>query len=131
MTRTSALWLAVPEEIVGLILVLALFGFMFGFVRGRTFLALVAVVAFLPLIGAVAEEVLAALPPWVALAVLVAIVLAVLRAFATLLIGGRAADHMIGALAANAVWQAFRLAWLPVRAVGWIARGLLNGMTRR
>ena len=131
MTRTGALWLLLPEEIMGLVLVVAVFALMFGLMRGRTFLAIAALIAFLPVVALAVEAVLAELPPWVALLVLVAVGLAMLRAVASLILGGRAADTMVGTLAADVVRLAVTGMFLPFRLAGRAARAAFNGFNHR
>lgn len=131
MTRTGALWLLLPEELMGLVLVVAVFALMFGLMRGRTFLGIAALIALLPVVALAVEAVLAELPPWVALLVLVAVGLAMLRAVASLILGGRAADTMVGTLAADVVRLAVIVIFLPFRLVGRAARAAFNGINHR
>lgn len=128
MTRTGALWLLLPEELLGLVLVVAVFALMFGLMRGRTFLGIAALIAFLPVVALAVEHVLGALPPWVALLVLLAVALSFVRALASLLLGARAADHMIGILAADVVRLALVCVFLPFRVLVRAARAGLNGL---
>ncbi len=127
MTRTGALWLLLPEELLGLVLVAAVFAVMFGLMRGWTVLGIAALVVFLPVIALVAEHVLGQLPPWVALLVLLAVGVTMLRAVASLILGGRAADTMVGTLAADVVRLAVTCMFIPFRLAGRAARGAFNG----
>jgi hypothetical protein len=128
--RSSALWLLVPEEALGLVLVAAIFALMFGLMRGRSFVGLVALIVFLPTLALVIEHVLGALPPWVALLVLVAVGLSIIRVLASLVLGARAADNMIGILAADVVRLALVCAFVPFRLLARAARFGLNGPGR-
>jgi hypothetical protein len=125
--RAGAAWLLLPEEALVLVLVVAVFALMFGLMRGWAFLGLVALIVLLPTAALLAEEILAGLPPWVALVVLVVVGLAILRALASLVLGTRAAETMVGSLAADVVRLAVWLMFLPVRMLARIARAGLNG----
>jgi hypothetical protein len=76
------------------------------------------------LLGPIVEGVMGELPPWIALVLLLVIALALLRGLAALVLGCRAAGHMVGILAADMVRVAllavlfpFRLVWRAVRAM--------------
>jgi hypothetical protein len=125
------LWLLLPDEALPLVLVIAAFGVMFGLMRGRSFLGLVALIVFLPVLGLLLEQVLGALPPWVALLVLVAAGLSTVRALASLVLGARAADHMVGILAADVVRLALVGMFIPFRLLARAARAGLNGLGGR
>ena|SRR6266852_1661852 len=76
-------------------------------------------VVLLLLLAPFIEMLIDGLPGWVVLALLVGVMLSSLRALSSLLLGRRAADHMVGQLAAGLVLGIFRLAFAPVR---WVLR---------
>jgi hypothetical protein len=128
--RGGAAWLLLSEEALGLVLVVAAFALMFGLMRGRAFLGLVALIVLLPTMTLLVEEILGQLPPWVVLVVVVVVGLAILRGLASLVLGTRAAETMVGSLAADVVRLAVMLMILPVRMLARVARAGLNGFSR-
>lgn len=120
--RWSLLWTLLPDEALPLLIVGVGLAMMLGILRGRAVLGLLAMLLIAPVIGAVGEALLAQLPPWVAWMLLVGLGLALLRGLAALLLGPRAADTMVGSLAADLVRLAVRMFCLPLRLVWWVVR---------
>lgn len=119
--RTGLLWL-LPDEVLPLLLPLAAIGLIIGVVTGRTVMAVIGLLIFLPLIGGIAEGVFSALPAWLSLGILAVIGISILRGVAALLIGQRAADTMTGNLAADIVRLVVVCLFFPFRLVGWFFR---------
>ena len=59
------------------------------------------------------------LPGWLTLGLLVFFGLGLLRALFEMTIGKSSTDHMVGILAASALWWALRA---PFRLIGWVVR---------
>jgi hypothetical protein len=116
------LWLWLPDE--ALVLVIAAIGLalMVRLISGRAAATLLGTIVLLVLAGPFVEALFEVLPAWVSLLILLALAIWVLRALAGLLIGQRAADHMVGILAADVVRILFALMFLPFRIVGWLVR---------
>jgi len=124
----GALWLLVPDEALPLIVVGIGVALILGFITGRGALMLIlALVLLPPLLGPFIEGVLGELPPWVSLLILAVLGLAILRGLVGLVLGQRAADTMVGSLAADLVRLVVKLLLFPFRAVGWGFRMLNIG----
>lgn len=91
------------------------FALMVGALNGGTALRLLGMLFLVPILWPFASVMLKQLPPWVSWAVLIWIGLVLLRGLATLLIGARGADTMVGGLAADLVRFVLRLFVLPLR----------------
>jgi len=125
--RLGILWAFLPEELLALALVVAVFGVMLGLLSGRAFFGLLALIMFLPIVAAAIEAILGELPPWVSLLVLAFVGVALLQGLVALFLGSQAAATMAGNLAADLVRLALRLMFFPLRVVGWAARAALAG----
>ncbi len=116
------LLLLIPEEAFPLLAILALVAVIAGLARPRLLLGLVAFMVLLPVISELFGVFLDAMPWWLVILVLGGFVMMVVRAALGLLLGTRAADHMVGALAADvfkfALRTAFRAFMLPVHLAG-------------
>ena len=73
-------------------------------------------IIFLPVLLAPLFDVL---PGWLVVGLLFLFGLALLRALFEITIGKNSTDHMVGILAASAVWWALRA---PFRFIGWVVR---------
>jgi hypothetical protein len=71
--------------------------------------------ALTPLLGPVIEALFSALPAWMSLLLLAGMGFWCFQAIVTTVIGRRAADHMIGSLAADLVRLSVKAAFLPLR----------------
>lgn len=120
--RWNLLWAFLPDEALPLLIVGVGLAMLLGILRGRAALGLLALLFLAPVMGAVGEALLAQLPPWFAWVLLAGLGLALLRGLATLLLGPRAADTMVGSLAADLVRLAVRMLCLPLRLVWWVVR---------
>lgn len=109
-----------PGAIVSLIAVVLGVGLLVGLIRPRAILGLL---LLYPIIGAVFNHVVGALPGWLAFLLVAALVVSLLRAALSAVVGRGAMDHALGILIANAVLGCFRLLFLPLRL---LARLLLR-----
>lgn len=116
----AALWMLIPDEALVLIIVGIAFALMFGLVSGRAALGLVLGLVVLPiLLAPFIELVLAGLPAWASLLVLLALALALLRALVAIFLGQRGSAHFVAILAADVVKVVFLA---PFRIVRWVVR---------
>lgn len=118
----AALWMLIPDEALVLIVVGVAFALMFGLVSGRGALGLVLGLVVLPvLLAPFIELVLAGLPAWASLLLLLALALALLRALVAIFLGQRGSSHFFAILAADVVKA---VVLVPFRIVRWVFRHL-------
>jgi len=118
---TLLAWL--PSEFMGLCIVLIGFGLMVGLLTLRRAAALLGFVFLLivtgPFVDSLLDTLFALAPWWLLLLLGIMLVFSLLGALSRMLIGRRAADHMVGTLAADVVRFGFRMAFglvtLPFR----------------
>jgi len=119
------MWLFLPDEALVLVIALIGLGLMAGLLRPRSAGQLLGGIVLMLLLTPFAESLVAWLPGWVTLVLLAGIALAVIRGFFRLVLGSRAADNMVGSLAADVVRTAFRgvffLFTLLLRFIGWMS----------
>ncbi len=117
--------LLVPEELLVHVLVLAGILTILGLKRLASGLILFVIsMAFLPVFEPFIEAIVAMLPDWALILVLVVVGLALLRVVAGLFLGQRASDQMVGTLAADVVRF---LLLLPFRGFRALLRFLISG----
>jgi hypothetical protein len=115
-----------PDQ--ALVLVIALIGLALicGLITGRRAGSLLGGIVLLVLLSPFIEALVAALPWWLLLGLLLVCGLSLLRALSGLLIGAHATSHMVGILAADVVRFGFRAVFLtvtlPFRMLGWLFR---------
>lgn len=126
----SWIWMLVPDEALALLIAGVGLALMLGLLSGRTALGLLGLLLFLPLLAPFLEALLGELPPWVSLVILAFFALALIRGLAALLLGSRAADTMVGNLAADLVRFVVAILILPLRIVRWAFRMVNNGSVR-
>ncbi len=108
------IWWFIPDQALPLVFIAGCLLLMLGW-RG-TGASLMASALLLPVLSPFVEAFMAAMPPWIALAILVVVALSFMRGLAALLLGEVAAGHMIGALAADVVrWTFLALFVMPFR----------------
>lgn len=119
----------VPDEALPLLIAAVGLAMVCGLLRGRAALGLLAMLLLAPVLGALGESLLAQCPPWVTWLVLAGVGLSLLKGLAALLLGPRAADTMLGALAADLVRFVVRLALplLLLPLIWWAVRWLTTG----
>jgi hypothetical protein len=111
-----------PDEYLPVVVVGLALAVMMGILSFRRVIAILGIVVLLLLFAPFIEALLEQLPWWVQVLFLVGIGLSILQVLASFLIGREAAASMAGTLAADAVRFAFRMVFLPFRAVWWAAR---------
>jgi hypothetical protein len=116
----------VPDEALPLLIAAVGLAMVCGLLRGRAALVLLAMLLLAPVLGVLVESLLAQCPPWVTWLVLAGVGLSLLKGLAVLLLGSRAADTMLGSLAADLVRFVVRLA-LPLLLLWWAVRWLTTG----
>ena len=114
--------LLLPEEALPLIGVVLLLAVVVGLVRPRWLLGFVVFVALLPLIGLLVAQLIDALPWWLVTIVIGGIAMSMIRAALSVVLGTSAADHVVGALAADAIKAVLTMFVAPFRILRWFAR---------
>lgn len=123
-------WMLVPDEVLPLLIMGVGLALILGLLSGRAALGILGLLLLFPLMAPFVEAVLGELPPWVSLVILAFFALALIRGLAALLLGQRAADNMVGNLAADLVRLVVRLLILPLRMVRWAFRLVNHGRGR-
>lgn len=116
------LWMLLPDEALPLLIVGIGLALILGLVSRSAAFGLVGLMLLFALLGPIVEGVMGGMPPWISLVILAVVILVLLKGMARLVLGGRAADHMVGILAADLVRLAVRLMMLPFRAIYWAVR---------
>ncbi len=124
------IWMLVPDEALPLLVMGVGLALVLGLLNGRAALGLLGFLLLVPLLALFVETVLGELPPWVSLVLLAFLVLSLLRGLFALLLGSRAADTMVGSLAADLVRLVVRLLLLPLRMVRGAFRLVNQGRGR-
>jgi hypothetical protein len=124
MGRSSALLLLLPQEALVLVVVVGAFLVMLRLASFRAVLGSVLVIALLPLLAPLFEALLGLLPMWLSLAILLVSGFWFLQTIATLILGRRAAAHMVGTLAADLVRFFVVAAFFPIRLLWRVLRQL-------
>lgn len=126
--RWGVLWMLLPDEVLPLIIVGVGLALILGLLSGRAALGLIlALVVLPPVLAPFVEGVLGDLPPWVSLVLLAFLGLAIIRGVVGLVLGQRAADTMVGSLAADLVRLVVRILFFPLRIVRSAFRMVSNG----
>ncbi|HZT32754.1 MAG TPA: hypothetical protein VFA33_22895 [Bryobacteraceae bacterium] len=120
------LWMFLPDEAMILVIALIGLGLMVGLLRLRSAGQLLGGIVLMLLLAPFIESFVGSLPSWVSFLLLVWIGWAMIRALIRFILGARAADHMVGILAADAVRGLFGVVFfvlaLPFRLAGWLFR---------
>ncbi len=127
----SALLFFLPDWAIPTLIVVLAVGMILRLVRARTVMAIVAILFLGVLLGPVIEHLFAGLPAWLCLLVLVILAGSLIRALFSAVLGRRAADMMVGVLAADLVRLGIRTLFFPLRLVGWGLRGLFRNAVHR
>jgi len=118
--RSGVFWALLPDEALPLVIMVAGLLMILGFRRAG--LSILGAALLLPMLAPFVEALFGELPPWVSLVILAFIGLAILRGLAALLIGQRAADTMVGSLAADVVRIVVGILFFPLRVAWWAFR---------
>jgi len=120
------LWLFLPDEAMVLVIALIGLGLIVGVLRPRSAGQLLGGIVLMLILSPFIESLLSSLPWWINVLLLVGMAWAIIRGLSRFVLGARAADHMIGILAADVVrgiFRAVRVALtLPFRFIGWMLR---------
>lgn len=125
--RWGVLWTLLPDEALPLLIAGVGLAMILGLLRGRAALGILLMLLLAPVLASFVEVLMEILPPWISLIVLAVIGLSILKGLAALLIGPRAADTMVGSLAADLVRLAVRILIFPLRVLGWALGAAING----
>ncbi|HLC21856.1 MAG TPA: hypothetical protein VJM10_07095 [Candidatus Methylomirabilis sp.] len=124
--RWGILWTLLPDAALPLIIVGIALAMILGLIRGRLAFSLLGLLVLLPLLAPIMEALLGQMPAWVSFVILAFFGLAVIRGLAALIIGQRAADTMVGNLAADLVRLVVAIMILPLRMVRSAFRFLMS-----
>lgn len=125
--RWGAIWMLLPDEALPLLILGVGFTMILGLLRGRAALGILLMLLLAPVLAPFVEALMGVLPPWISLIVLAVVGLSILRGLAALAIGTRAADTMVGSLAADLVRLAMRMLIFPLRVLRWALGAAING----
>lgn len=118
--RSEALWVMLPDEALPLVVMATGLIMILGFRQAA--LSILGMVLLFPILAPFVEALFGELPPWVSLVIFAFIGLAILRGLAALMIGQRAADTMVGSLAADVVRIVVGMLFFPLRVTLWALR---------
>lgn len=121
------LWMLLQDGVLPLVIVGIGLALMVGLLNRSAAFGLLGMFLLFALLGPIVEGVMGGMPPWVGLFVFAVVILVLLKSIASLVLGRRAADHMVGILAADLVRLAVRLLLLPFRAVAGLVRLISAG----
>lgn len=116
------LWLWLPDEAMVLVIAGVGLALILGLIRGRTALGVLGMVVLVLLAGPFIDALIAGLPSWVILLLVLFLALTLFRWVLSLLLGERAAGHAVGILAADVIRLCFGLLFLPFRILWWVFR---------
>jgi len=124
MSPVDLIWLFLPQELLPLLVIGMALLSVVGLVRPRRVLGLVVLILLLPIISMAVEEILAQLPWYVGVLLLVGLTTNVIRLVLQVFLGKEAAGHILG----RAVVATFKglcyLALLPFRGLFLLVRGV-------
>lgn len=121
-------WLLMFLPDQAMVLVIAAIGLalMIGVLRLRSAGQILTGLILTLLLSPFIESFISLMPTWINLLLLLGIGWELVRALFDFVLGPRAADHMIGILAADVIRGLFRTVWLaltlPFRFLGWVLR---------
>lgn len=114
----SALWSLLPNSALPLVIIGLGLAVVIGLIKPRRAVSIVGFFLLSILLAPFFSALFDALPWWVCLLVTVFFVLSICRAVIRLMIGGRASDHVVGALTADVIRMCFRALFFPFRLLG-------------
>jgi hypothetical protein len=116
------LWMLLPDGLLPLVIAGIGLALMVGLLNRSAAFGLLGMLLLFAILSPIIEGVMGELPPWITVIIMAVVVLALLRGVASFVLGSRAADHMVGILAADLVRLTLRLLILPFRALGGLVR---------
>ena len=120
--RSTLLWGLIPDEAIPLLIVGAA---ILSIVVGRRVLGFVVPLLISILLAPFLEALVASLPWWMTLLMILALGFALLRGALGLFLGDRATGHVIGSLATDVVHLVLKaIIWTPVVTIRLIGRAL-------
>ena len=114
----SVLWSLLPVSALPLVIIGVGLASIVGIVKPRGAMAILGGVILTILLAPFFDAVFDLLPWWLCLLLTVAFFVSILRAGIQLLLGPRATDHMVGALATDVVRMCIRAVFFPLRLLG-------------
>ena len=114
----SALWSLLPMSAMPLVIIGVGLALIVGIVKPRGAMAILGGLILTILLTPFFNALFDLLPWWLCLLLTVAFFLSILRAGVQLLLGPRATDHMVGALATDVVRMILRAVFFPLRLLG-------------
>ena len=120
------LWFLLPDSATALVVVGIALALMVGLIRPRTASAwlLILVISLVtgPIVEALTDQIIDALPIWLLALVVLALAWAAIRAVLTFVLGPHAAGHVIGTMFVGLVKLLWSVVALPFRALAWLCR---------
>jgi hypothetical protein len=113
------LWALLPDEFMGLAIAGIGLAVILGFLRLRKAAGMIGGICLLLISGPFFDALFDSLPTWLFLLALAVLAIMVIRWLMRMVLGGRAADHMIGSLAADLVRA---IVLFPFRVLGLLFR---------
>ena len=115
----SVIWALLPDEFMPLVIAGIGLAMILGLLRLRKAAALIGGICLMLLTAPLFDALFDALPSWLFVLMIPILIIVVIRWLVRLVIGQRAADHMIGSLAADLVRATIVF---PIRLIGLIFR---------
>ncbi len=122
MTVMDLLLLVLPDQFLGLLVMVASLGIIIGVVKPRTVMQLIGMILLASISAPFIEVLFTILPWWVGLGVMCIVSIWIVRGVLELLFGREATGHILGAAVIGVVVLTFRVLFLSVRL-------LLRGMS--
>ena len=114
----SPLWSLLPTSALPLVIAGVGLALIVGIIKPRKAGAIIGFLVLSLLLAPFFQALLDSLPWWVCLALTIVFVLSLLKAAFQLMIGGRATDHVVGALTADVIRMFLRGLLFPFRVLG-------------
>lgn len=114
----SPLWSLLPISAMPLVIIGLGLAVIAGLIKPRSAGSIIGFLVASILLAPFFQALFDSLPWWVCLVLTIVFILSVLKAAARLMIGGRATDHVVGALTADAIRMFLRGLLFPFRVLG-------------
>lgn len=118
----SWLWMLLPDEFMPLLIAGIGLAVILRLMRVQAAMAIIGGLLLSFILNPFIDAFFDYLPAWISVLVLLCIGMAILRGLISLLIGQRAAEHMVGSLAAELVKGIFSLLLLPFKIIWMLLR---------